>query len=56
MGPEGETNQKTLGHVCVAVSSAQTTTTTTFDFRFDRKRNIELTAVHALNFLRKNIG
>ena len=56
MGPEGETNQKTLGHVCVAVSSAQTTITTTFDFRFDRKRNIELTAVHALNFLRKNIG
>lgn len=56
MGPDGGTPEKPVGHVCVAVSTASKTETTTFDFRFDRKRNIELTAVHALNFLRKHIS
>ena len=55
MGPDGSTPEKPVGHVCVAVSTASKTETTTFDFRFDRKRNIELTAAHALNFLRKHI-
>ncbi|MFN5421706.1 MAG: CinA family nicotinamide mononucleotide deamidase-related protein [bacterium] len=55
MGPDGGSAEKSVGHVCVAVSSANKTETTTFDFRFDRKRNIELTAAHALNFLLKNI-
>ena len=56
MGPTGDTPEKPLGYVCVAFSSAQTTEVTSFRFRFDRKRNIELTAVYALDFLRKSIG
>ena len=55
MGPDGGTDGKPVGHVCVAFSSINKTSTTTFNFRFDRKRNIELTAAHALNFLLKNI-
>jgi nicotinamide-nucleotide amidase len=56
MGPTGDTPEKPLGLVCVAYSSAEKTEATTFRFRFDRKRNIELTAVYALDFLRKSIG
>lgn len=56
MGPTGDTPGKPLGLVWVGFSSANETKTTSFHFRFDRKRNIELTAVHALNFLRKSIG
>ena len=56
MGPTGDTPEKPLGLVCVAFSSAKKTEATTFRFRFDRKRNIELTAVYALDFLRKSIG
>ena len=37
-------------------SSKERTISTTFQFRFDRRRNIELTAINALDFLRKNIG
>ncbi len=55
MGPSGGTETKPVGYVCVGVSTKQKTVTTTFQFRFDRARNIELTAVHALNFLRKNM-
>ena len=56
MGPTGGTPEKHVGFVCVAFCSAELTSTTTFQFRFDRKRNIELTAAHALDFLRKNMG
>lgn len=56
MGPTGDTPNKPIGFVCVACSSANETEATTFQFRFDRKRNIELTAVYALDFLRKSIG
>lgn len=56
MGPTGGTPEKHVGFVCVAFSSIERKTTTTFQFRFDRKRNIELTAAHALDFLRKNMG
>jgi len=56
MGPTGDTPNKPLGFVCVGFSSENSTQTTSFQFRFDRKRNIELTAVYALNFLRKSIG
>lgn len=56
MGPTGDTPNKPIGFVCVGFSSADSTEATSFQFRFDRKRNIELTAVHALNFLRKSIG
>ncbi len=56
MGPTGGTPEKQVGFVCVAFCSSERTSTTTFQFRFDRKRNIELTAAHALDFLRKNMG
>jgi len=56
MGPGGATGEKPVGFVCVAVSSKEGTKSTTFSFRFDRQRNIELTAAHALNFLRKTMG
>ena len=56
MGPTGGTPEKHVGFVCVAFCSSERTSTTTFQFRFDRKRNIELTAAHALDFLRKNMG
>lgn len=56
MGPGGGTDEKQVGFVCVAVSSNKNTIATSFQFRFDRQRNIELTAVHALDFLRKNMG
>jgi len=56
MGPGGGTDTKQVGFVCVAVSAKDKTVSTTFQFRFDRTRNIELTAIQALNFLRKNIG
>jgi nicotinamide-nucleotide amidase len=56
MGPGGATGDKPVGFVCVDVSSKEGTKSTTFSFRFDRQRNIELTAAHALNFLRKTMG
>jgi nicotinamide-nucleotide amidase len=55
MGPGGGSDEKPVGYVCVAMSTAVKTTSTTFQFRFDRTRNIELTAVQALNFMRKNM-
>ena len=56
MGPSGGSDEKPVGFVCVGFSSEQKTISTTFQFRFDRRRNIELTAVNALDFLRKNMG
>jgi nicotinamide-nucleotide amidase len=56
MGPTGDSPDKPLGLVWVGFSSPNLTKSTSFHFRFDRKRNIELTAAHALNFLRKSIG
>ncbi|MEY2596467.1 MAG: hypothetical protein RI965_1739 [Bacteroidota bacterium] len=56
MGPGGGTDTKPVGFVCVGFSSEHKTISTSFQFRFDRRRNIELTAINALDFLRKNIG
>jgi nicotinamide-nucleotide amidase len=44
-----------VGTVWVAVGNHQKIITEKLAFRFDRQRNIELTATYALNLLRKFI-
>jgi nicotinamide-nucleotide amidase len=53
MGPDGGHADKPAGTVWVGVGNARKTETHHFHFRFDRQRNMELTATNALNILRK---
>lgn len=55
MGPDGGQPDKPVGTVWVAVGNTQKLSTHQFSFRFDRQRNTQLTAVNALNMLRKFI-
>ena len=55
MGPGGATPEKPVGMVWVAVGNKEKIVTQLFNFRFDRARNIEMTAMNALNLLRKFI-
>jgi nicotinamide-nucleotide amidase len=52
MGPDGGSPEKPVGTVWVAVGNNEKTETRKLHFRFDRARNIELTAMNALNILR----
>ena len=52
MGPDGGTDDKPVGTVWMAVSSKSGVKTKLLHFRYDRERNISLTATNALNFLR----
>ena len=55
MGPDGGSTEKPVGTVWIAVGSKNAIETHKVSFRFDRMRNIQLTATNALNFLRKFI-
>jgi len=55
MGPDGGSEEKPVGTVWIAAGNAEKTETLKLNLRFDRQRNIEHTALSALNFLRKFI-
>lgn len=55
MGPDGGSEKKPVGTVWIAVASKEKVETHNLNLRFDRQRNISMTAANALNFLRKFI-
>ncbi|MBK7130630.1 MAG: competence/damage-inducible protein A [Crocinitomicaceae bacterium] len=54
-GPDGGTAEKPVGTVWIAIASPEKVYSKQFLFKHNRERNIELTVVYALNFLRRII-
>ncbi len=52
MGPSGQTDEKPLGMVWIGVANREKVVSKVFYLRFDRLRNIEVTANQAINLLR----
>ena len=52
MGPTGKTDEKPLGMVWIGVADKERVFSKVFYLRFDRQRNIEITATQAINLLR----
>ena len=52
MGPTGKTDEKPLGMVWIGVADKDRVFSKVFYLRFDRQRNIEITAIQAINLLR----
>jgi nicotinamide-nucleotide amidase len=55
MGPGGGTEDKPVGTVWIAVGNTKNHQAQKISLRFNRERNIEVTGMMALNFLRKFI-
>ncbi|SKA41298.1 competence/damage-inducible protein cinA [Chitinophaga eiseniae] len=55
MGPDGGTPEKPVGTVWVAVGNREKMTTIKYHLRYDRERNTQMTAVYAMNELRRLI-
>ena len=52
MGPSGQTDEKPLGMVWIGVTNKEKVVSKVFYLRFDRQKNIEVTANQAINLLR----
>lgn len=53
MGPDGGTPEKPVGTVWIGVGSTDKIVTVKYRLMYDRERNIQMTAIYAMNELRK---